>query len=246
MASEHDRSVVIEPLPAHPCLEMQQKRPKNLLRAAAHGEADALQRIRALHPKPPPPDALKLADTQLVVARGYGFESWAAMRRKIDSLTKTPLDQFRSALRAGDAEQVRALLEAHAEVRAAVNQPVGGWRLRFRGDGAAAAGGGRACGPDGSADRSRRSGCRLARTSLGAPSRVPQTIGWYNQFVAQGICSAMGLWLTDASSIVSRNAIAWSRPGSRRREVSPSSSWRGRVSGPATLSRSPKSVYCGC
>ena len=72
---------------------------------------------RALHPKPPACDALTLADTQLVVARGYGFESWAAMRRKIDSLTKTPIEQFRSALRAGDAEGVRALLEAHAEVR---------------------------------------------------------------------------------------------------------------------------------
>jgi hypothetical protein len=129
MASEHDRSGFLEALPSHPSLEMQQKRAKNLLRAALSGEPQALQRIRALHPQPSAPEALKLADAQLVVARGYGFESWAALRRKIDSLTKTPLEQFRSGLRAGDAGQVRALLEAHAEVRAAVNEtggPFGG------------------------------------------------------------------------------------------------------------------------
>ncbi|HEX6462988.1 MAG TPA: hypothetical protein VFZ98_00990, partial [Vicinamibacterales bacterium] len=70
----------MEPLPSHPDLEMQQKRAKNLLRAARSGAADALQRIRAIHPQPPAPNALKLADAQLVIARGYGFESWAAMR----------------------------------------------------------------------------------------------------------------------------------------------------------------------
>ena len=31
---------------------------------------------------PPAADALKLADAQLVVARGYGFESWAAMKQQ--------------------------------------------------------------------------------------------------------------------------------------------------------------------
>ena len=124
MASEPDRSVFVEPLPARPNLEMQQKRAKELLRAAWAGDADALIRIRALHPKPPAADALVLADAQLVVARGYGFESWAAMKRKIDSLTKTPVEQFVSALHAGDVERVRELLECHAEVRAAINEPI--------------------------------------------------------------------------------------------------------------------------
>ena len=62
MASEEDRSVFVEPLPARPNLEMQQKRAKELLRAVWAGDADALVRIRTLHPKPPAPDALKLAD----------------------------------------------------------------------------------------------------------------------------------------------------------------------------------------
>ena len=130
MASEHERSVFIEPLPANPSLEMQQKRAKNLLRAAASGDRNALQRIQVLHPAAPAPDALKLADAQLVIARGYGFESWAALRRKIDSLTKTPLEQFRSALRSGDVDAVRALLETHEEVRAAINEPLGAFGAR--------------------------------------------------------------------------------------------------------------------
>lgn len=144
MASEHDRSPssreshsessrkssraaaseFIEALPSHPNLEMQQKRAKNLLRAASRAEADAWRRIRALHPKPPAAEELKLADAQLVIARGYGFESWADLRRKIFSLTKTPIEQFYAALRAGDAGHVRALLESHADVRAAVNRPI--------------------------------------------------------------------------------------------------------------------------
>ena len=60
MASERDRdrSRFVEPLPARPNLEMQQKRAKELLRAAWDGDASALERIQALHPRPPAQDAL--------------------------------------------------------------------------------------------------------------------------------------------------------------------------------------------
>ena len=130
MASNTDGSRFIEPLPQHPSLEMQRKRARNLLRDAGRGDAAALARIRALHPHPPGGRDVTLADAQLVVARGYGFESWAALRRKIASLTMSPVDQFRGALRAGDAEHVRTLLETYAEVRAAVNAPIGAFGAR--------------------------------------------------------------------------------------------------------------------
>jgi hypothetical protein len=130
MASEQDRALFVEPLPARPNLEMQQKRAKELLRAAWAGDPAALQRIRGLHPKPPEVDALRLADAQLVVARGYGFDSWAAMKHKIESLTGTPVEQFVRALHAGDVERVRGLLEHHAEVRAAVNEPLSHFNSR--------------------------------------------------------------------------------------------------------------------
>lgn len=41
------------------------------------------------------------------------------------AVTKTSVEQFRSALRAGDADGVRALLEEHADLREAVNAPLG-------------------------------------------------------------------------------------------------------------------------
>jgi ankyrin repeat protein len=124
MASDRDPSVFVEPLPARPNLEMQHKRAKELLRAAWNSDPEALARIRALHPRPPDPDALKLADAQLVIARGYGFESWSAMKHKIDALTRTPVERFLSALHDEDVDRVRALLEQYAEVRAAVNEPI--------------------------------------------------------------------------------------------------------------------------
>jgi hypothetical protein len=181
MASEDDRSVFVEPLPARPNLEMQQKRAKELLRAVWAGDAEALMRIRALHPNTPAPDALKLADAQLVVARGYGFESWAAMKRKIDSLTKTPVERFLIALHDGDAERVREFLEAHAEVRAVIVERClredpealdhrtwhGKYTVVHKGTR-----GGRTSRSGRPADRSRRCGRRTAGTSHRVAARV--------------------------------------------------------------------------
>ena len=105
MSSEDQSSLYIEPLPAHPNLEMQQKRAKQLLRAAWAGDAEVWRRIGALHPKPPAAAALKLADAQLVVARGYGFESWAAMKKKIDAMVRSPVERFATALGEGDVDR---------------------------------------------------------------------------------------------------------------------------------------------
>ena len=114
---------------------MQQKRAKDLLRAAWARDADALARIRALHPKPPEPDALKLADAQLVIARGYGFESWADLKRKIESLTRSPKQSFFAAVRQGDVERVARAASEHAEVRDAVNAPTRRFRRPARAHG---------------------------------------------------------------------------------------------------------------
>ena len=122
--SDRDRSRFVEPLPARPNLEMQQKRAKDLLRAAWDHDPSALERLHALHPKPPAVDALSLADAQLIVARGYGFENWAGMKRKIESLTHTPVERFTAALHRQDIDEVRHLLDTSAEVRAAINSPL--------------------------------------------------------------------------------------------------------------------------
>jgi ankyrin repeat protein len=113
----------VEPLPPRPSLEHQQKLAKRLLRDCWVGEAEAIARVRAFLPGSPDPDALKLHDAQLVIARGYGFASWAAMKRKIESLGKSALERFDSAVREGDVEWARELLERHADVRARINEP---------------------------------------------------------------------------------------------------------------------------
>jgi ankyrin repeat protein len=113
----------VEPLPPRPSLEHQQKLAKRLLRDCWAGDADAMARVRAFLPGSPDLDALKLHDAQAVIARGYGFASWAAMKRKIQSLSLSALEQFDIAVREGDAELARELLERHADVRARINEP---------------------------------------------------------------------------------------------------------------------------
>jgi ankyrin repeat protein len=113
----------VEPLAPHPNIEHQQKLAKRLVRDVWAGDADAIARVRQFLPGKADPVALKLHDAQLVIARGYGFGSWAAMKRKIESLTKSPLERFDAAVREGDAERAGELLDNHADVRARVNEP---------------------------------------------------------------------------------------------------------------------------
>ena len=113
----------VEPLPARPNLEQQQKLAKRLLREVWAGDADAIERVRAFLSGVADLNSLKLHDAQLIIARGYGFDSWAAMKRKIESLTKSPLELFDIAVREGDTQRARESLESHAEVRARINEP---------------------------------------------------------------------------------------------------------------------------
>lgn len=113
----------IEPLPPHPSLEHQQKLAKRLLREIWAGNLDALARVQAFLPGKNSPETMKLHDAQLVIARGYGFDSWVAMKRKIESLTLSPLEQFDLAVREGDAGRARELLMKHRDIRAKINDP---------------------------------------------------------------------------------------------------------------------------
>jgi len=118
-----EKHITVEPLASHPNLEHQQKLAKRLLRAVRAGRAEAIARVQAFHPAKIAPESMQLRDAQLVVARGYGFDSWAAMQRKIESLAKSPMERFDIAVREGDAQSVRALLAEHADIRAAINEP---------------------------------------------------------------------------------------------------------------------------
>ena len=114
----------LEPLPSAPDLDKQKKRAKALMRDYCRGVDEAAARVRTLHPNPPDPAGFKLSDAQLVVARGYGFASWPKLKRRIEALTRSPADRFVDAVRAGDAEAVRALFAADPALAARINEPL--------------------------------------------------------------------------------------------------------------------------
>jgi hypothetical protein len=114
----------VRPLPANPNLDKQRKLAKALARDYWRSIAGAIERVRALHPKPPAPEEFRLSDAQLVIARGYGFTNWAELKRKIDSVTKSPVELFKAAVETGDAEEARRLLDVHSELASKINEPM--------------------------------------------------------------------------------------------------------------------------
>jgi hypothetical protein len=84
-------------LPEHPSLEQLKKQAKELLRAHRLGEQAALQRFRAAIPGEQG-SALQeqpaLADAQFVIAREYGFESWARLKHSIEALPMLRLKEY--------------------------------------------------------------------------------------------------------------------------------------------------------
>src|SRR5262245_39154118 len=114
----------VRPLPDKPNLEQQRKLAKALARDYWRAAPEAVARVQALHPKPPRPADFALSDAQLVIARGYGFASWAKLKHKIDALTKSPLELLVAGVEAGDVTAVRALLKAHPDLVARINEPL--------------------------------------------------------------------------------------------------------------------------
>ena len=70
-------------LPARPSLEQLRKQAKDLLRQFRDGDPAAAARMRAFAPRATKPN---LADAQFVVAREYGFESWAKLTHHVESI----------------------------------------------------------------------------------------------------------------------------------------------------------------
>src|SRR5687768_6022246 len=87
------------------------------------GDAEAGARVRAVLPDK---RRITLADAQLVLAREYGFASWAALKRHIGAHASetAPIEQVHDAFRRGDAGAVRRLVKQHPKLRALINEPV--------------------------------------------------------------------------------------------------------------------------
>ena len=109
-------------LPAKPNLEHLKKKAKELLSHARQGKAEAIELFRSLHLTGAP----KLADAQHLIARDYGFATWAKLKAHISVLTKalTPPEQLSAAVRASDARAVARVLESHPELKAHLNRPM--------------------------------------------------------------------------------------------------------------------------
>src|SRR5215813_4732100 len=91
-------------LPVHPNLNQLKRQAKDLLRDLRSGKAAALAEFAEFHPLKIDPQAAKLADAQLVLARAYGASSWP---RIVQSC------QIVDAIWKDDIETVRKLVTQH-------------------------------------------------------------------------------------------------------------------------------------
>jgi ankyrin repeat protein len=111
-------------LPPRPDLAQQRTQAKELLERFAEADVESVARVRAALPDK---RQIALADAQFVVAREYGFVSWAELKRHIESLVgetaRSPWELAHEAFQRRDARAVRKLLSSHAELRAGINEP---------------------------------------------------------------------------------------------------------------------------
>jgi hypothetical protein len=77
-----------------------------------HLRNEAKQRLRAMRATTP---GARLADAQLAVARAYGFPSWRKLKTYVDALGDVG-PRLLEAVRAGDLDTLRAILDRHPEL----------------------------------------------------------------------------------------------------------------------------------
>jgi ankyrin repeat protein len=121
-------------LPSRPNLEQLKKQAKDLLKAHESGDAETLERIQANHPDYSniAEDKIRaakfsLSDAQLVLAREYGFASWAKLKEHVESLlleTTDPMELFKRAFKTDDAVFFRKLVERYPEAKTQINEPI--------------------------------------------------------------------------------------------------------------------------
>jgi ankyrin repeat protein len=90
-------------LPAKPSLEYLRKQAKQLHRTMPQG---------------------KLSDAQHVLAREYGFCTWARLKSQVVTLGLPPAEALKVAVCDSDALRVQELLESHPSLRARIDEPL--------------------------------------------------------------------------------------------------------------------------
>lgn len=110
-------STISRDLPAQPHLDVPKQQARELLGQCKANSNDAFHRVRRQHPRfhtagdQVISSRLKLSDAQLVIAREYGFSSWAELKQRINGNTVAQL--IDKAIRSNDAKGVTQLLTAY-------------------------------------------------------------------------------------------------------------------------------------
>ncbi len=99
-------------LPKQPSLEQVRRQAKDLLEQYRAGDPAAVAEVQQFERRPDPA-TFALHDAQRVLARTYGYESWPKLKAFVDGAN---VARLASAVQAGDAAQVRALLHARPEL----------------------------------------------------------------------------------------------------------------------------------
>jgi hypothetical protein len=127
------------PLPQRPNLAHLKHQAKDLLKAHRAAEAQALSRIRQSLPRSH--DAtddqiagsqFQLSDALFVIAREYGFGDWPALKRHLSTGSQIPasleppidLEPFKTAVKTGDANEVRRQLSQNGKLCERINDPI--------------------------------------------------------------------------------------------------------------------------
>jgi len=92
-------------LPEYPSLEHLKKQAKDLLHAGR---------------------ATKLAESQRLIAKDYGFASWAKLKAHVESFAADPRLAFNAAIRSHNVANVARVLERFPEFKSRVNEPLVG------------------------------------------------------------------------------------------------------------------------
>lgn len=121
-------------LPAEPRLEHLKNQAKDLLQAHRNHDAAAARRIQEYLPRLANATSaavlnskVSLAEAQLIIAREYDFASWPKLKRHIEAVTPLSAEviaQFKAAIQAEDAPQVKRLFKRFPKLTGQVNEPL--------------------------------------------------------------------------------------------------------------------------
>ena len=111
---------VSQPLPTSLDLSFDKKQAKALLKACRDGDAAALARMHRhlSRSRQARAKALTLADTQFVVAREHGFESWAKLKAHVDAQRSIGghTERFLATVREQQLKVARRILREHSAI----------------------------------------------------------------------------------------------------------------------------------